>query len=92
MNLGRSPFDPVMSRVPLVLTRLQRDTGKGVLTTLAFSTLCITLSIPHELRHRLLRTLLDAGYVTEEEGGQIRITEAGAQLVSPAGLREGKSR
>lgn len=77
-------FDPVLSRVPLVLGSLQRETRRGTPATLAFSAVCMALRIPHELRHRLLRTLVDEGYVTEETVGQVRITDAGARLVAPA--------
>ena len=45
--------------------------------------LCSMLRIPQELRPQLLRLLVAEGYVTED-GGQIRITEAGVRLVSPA--------
>jgi|tagenome__1003787_1003787.scaffolds.fasta_scaffold11539042_1 hypothetical protein len=79
-----SSFDPVTSRVPLLLSRLQRETSKGGRTSLGFATLCILLSIPADLRPRLLRRVVDEGYVTEEEDGKICLTTAGARLVSSA--------
>jgi hypothetical protein len=78
-----SSFDPVTSRVPLLLGRLRRETSKDGRTSLGFATLCSLLSIPADLRPRLLRRLVDEGYVTEEQG-MICLTTAGARLVSSA--------
>lgn len=74
-------YDPVVSRVRPALIRLQRDTAKGKPMTVAFSTLCRALSVPTDLQSRLLWMLLGEGYVTEESG-ELRLTEAGAQLIA----------
>ncbi len=77
-------YDPVLSRVRPALLRLQRETAKGKPVTVAFPTLCRLLSVPPDLQSRLLWLLVGEGYVTEE-GGELRLTEAGAQFaVAPA--------
>jgi len=83
-SLPMSSFDPVTSRMPLLLSRLQRETAKSRHSSLGFATLCSLLNIPAELRPRLLRRLVDEGYVTEEDDGKISLTTAGARLVSSA--------
>jgi hypothetical protein len=83
MGVGSAPYSPFTSRVRIVLDRLRRETATGKPATVAYASLCSTLRIPQELRTQLLRLLVTEGYVTEE-GGQVRITEAGVQLVSPA--------
>ncbi|HET8626235.1 MAG TPA: hypothetical protein VFL91_02390 [Thermomicrobiales bacterium] len=77
-----SGYDPVTARVRPILARLQRETARGTPPTVAFAALCTALTVPADLRGRLLRRLLDAGYVTEE-GGRVRLTEAGAACASP---------
>jgi Mn-dependent DtxR family transcriptional regulator len=72
-----SGYDPVSIRVRPTLLRLHRDSVRGAPVTMAFSTLCAALSVPTELRARLLKRLVDEGYVTEERLGQVRLTEAG---------------
>jgi hypothetical protein len=74
-------YDPVTSRVRPTLLRLQRETAKGKPATFAFATLCRLLSVPSDLHTRLLLMLVGGGYVTEE-GGELRLTEAGAQFVA----------
>ena len=76
-----SGYDPVSIRVRPTLLRLHRDSVRGTPATTAFSTLCAALSVPTELRARLLKKLVDEGYVTEESLGQVRLTEAGIALV-----------
>jgi hypothetical protein len=78
-----SGYDPVAIRIRPLLVRLQQETRRGTPLTMAFSTLCTTLAIPTELRARLLRRLLDEGYVTEERG-YVQLTKAGTAFVSPA--------
>jgi hypothetical protein len=78
-----SGYDPVTIRMRPLLIRLHNETTRGKPPTVAFSTLCTTLAVPTEIRTRLLRLLLAEGYVTEEHG-QVRLTEAGATLLSPA--------
>ena len=77
-----SGYDPVSSRVRPALLRLHRNSVRGTPATVAFSTLCATLSVPTELRARLLKKLVDEGYVTEESLGQVRLTEAGIALAT----------
>jgi Mn-dependent DtxR family transcriptional regulator len=81
MTLPTTSFDPVTSRLMLVLTRIQRETRHGVRPPITFSTLCTALGVPSEIRARLLRRLVSEGYVTEEGGGQVTITDEGALLV-----------
>lgn len=80
MSLREPHFTPKTNHVQLVLQRLQQQaptpTGRGT----DFRALCTMVSIPHDLRDALLRTLVDKKYVTEEAGGLIRITKAGANL------------
>jgi hypothetical protein len=42
-----------------------------------FATVCIGLNIPSDLHARLLRHLVDAGYVTEVGIGRVLLTAAG---------------
>ena len=77
-----SGYDPVSVRVRPTLLRLHRDSVRGTPVTVAFSTLCAALSVPTELRARLLKRLVDEGYVTEELLGQVRLTEAGITLAT----------
>ena len=83
MGVQTASYSPFASRVRIVLDRLRRETATGKPATVAFADLCNTLRIPQELRPQLLQLLVAEGYVTED-GGQVRITEAGRQLVSPA--------
>ena len=76
-----SGYDPVSLRVRPLLLRLHRESVRGQPLTLPFATACAALSVPTELRPRLLRLLLSEGYVTEERAGQVRITESGTALV-----------
>lgn len=78
-----SGYDPVTARLRPALVRLRRETSRGTPVTVAFAALCTALAVPTDLRARLLRRLLDEGYVTEE-GGQVRLTEAGTAYVAPA--------
>jgi Mn-dependent DtxR family transcriptional regulator len=77
-----SGYDPVSIRVRPTLLRLHRDSVRGTPVTVAYSALCTTLSVPNELRARLLKKLVDEGYVTEERLGQVRLTEAGVTLAT----------
>lgn len=77
-----SGYDPVSSRVRPTLLRLHRNSVRGAPVTVAFSALCAALNVPPELRARLLKRLVDEGYVTEEDLGQVRLTEAGIALVT----------
>jgi Mn-dependent DtxR family transcriptional regulator len=80
-----SGYDPVSIRVRPTLARLHRESVRGKPFAMPFATLCATLRVPTELRARLLRKLVDEGYVTEESIGQVRLTEAGITLAtSPA--------
>ena len=81
MTLPGTSFDPVTSRVLLVLTRLQRETRNGVRPPISFTTLCTALGVPAEIRSRLLRRLVSEGYVTQGDGGQVTITDAGTLQV-----------
>jgi len=74
-------YDPVTSRVRPALLHIQRETAKGKPVTIAFATVCRVLSVPPDLQSRLLWMLLGEGYVTEE-GGELRLTEAGTQLIA----------
>jgi len=77
-----SGYDPVSIRVQPTLARLHRESVRGKPFTMPFATLCAALRVPTELRARLLRKLVDEGYVTEESIGQVRLTEAGIALVT----------
>ena len=83
MSMQTVSYNPFTSRVRVMLDKLRRETAKGRPATAAYSTLCVALRIPTELRTQLLRLLVAEGYVTEEAGGQVRITDAGALLVAP---------
>lgn len=80
MSLREPHFTPKTNHVQLVLQRLHQQAptpaGRGV----DFRAICTMVSIPHDLRGALLRTLVEKGYVTEEAGGLIRITKAGANI------------
>lgn len=80
-----SGYDPVSIRVQPTLARLNRESVRGKPFTMSFATLCAALRVPTEVRARLLRKLVDEGYVTEESIGQVRLTEAGITMAtSPA--------
>ena len=77
-----SGYDPVSLRVRPLLLRLHRDSVKGKPLTVPFATACAALSVPTEIRPRLLRLLLSEGFVTEELTGQVRLTALGTAQVS----------
>jgi hypothetical protein len=83
MSMPTVSYNPFTSRVRVVLDTLRRETATGKPATAAYHTLCVALRIPTELRAQLLRLLVAEGYVTEEAGGQVRLTAAGARLVAP---------
>lgn len=73
-----SGYDPVSVRVQPTLVRLHRESVRGMGSPVPFATVCIGLNIPSDLHARLLRRLVDAGYVTEVSVGRILLTAAGA--------------
>ena len=77
-----SGYDPVSVRVQPTLARLHRESRRGMPSPVPFATVCIGLNIPSELRARLLRRLVDAGYVTEVSVGRILLTAAGVAQVA----------
>ncbi|HEU5326538.1 MAG: hypothetical protein ACTHMJ_06310 [Thermomicrobiales bacterium] len=77
-----SGYDPVSIRIRPLLVRLQHETRRGKPLTVAFSALCTSLAVPTDLRTRLLRRLLDEGYVTEERG-YVQLTTAGSAFLAP---------
>lgn len=81
MSVPAAPYNPLASRVQIVLDQLGRETA-GRTPTIAFAALCRTLRIPQELQTRLLWLLVDDGLVTEE-GGEVRLTASGLGRVSP---------
>jgi hypothetical protein len=80
MSLREPHFKPKTNHVQLVLQRLYQEAPTPTGKATDFRAICTMVSIPHDLRAALLRTLVDKGYVTEEAGGMIRITKAGANL------------
>jgi DNA-binding IclR family transcriptional regulator len=82
MSLREPNFRPANRHVKLVLDRLHRETTASSRQTISFRTLCTAVSIPHDLRARLLQTLLAEGYVTREDDDEIRLTKAGTKLAT----------
>ncbi len=74
MTINQRQFRSPDSRVKQVLDRLNRETGGH-----SFAQICDMISIPRDLRASLLDQLVREGYVTDE-GGQVRLTEAGKAL------------
>ena len=80
MSLREPHFTPKTNHVQLVLQRLHQQAPTPAGRGADFRALCTMVSIPHDLRGALLRTLVDKGYVTVEAGETIRITKAGTNL------------
>jgi predicted methyltransferase len=80
MSLREPHFKPKTNHVQLVLQRLHQQAPTPAGRGADFRALCTMVSIPHDLRSALLRTLVDKGYVTVEAGETIRITKAGTNL------------
>lgn len=80
MSLREPHFKPKNNHVHLVLHRLHQEAPTATGKAIDFRTICTMVSIPHDLRAALLRTLVEKGYVTQEAGGAIRITKAGTNL------------
>jgi predicted transcriptional regulator len=81
MSLREPNFRPANRHVKLVIDRLHRETTARARQTISFRVLCTAVSIPHDLRAKLLLTLVAEGYVTREDGDdEIRLTKAGTKL------------
>lgn len=80
MSLREPHFKPKTNHMQLVLHRLHQQAPTPASRAFDFRAICTMVSIPHDLRGALLRTLVEKGYVTEEAGEMIRITKAGVNL------------
>jgi len=78
-----SGYDPIGIRVQPVLARIHREAQRGKDAPVPFATVCIGLNVPSDLHSRLLRHLVDMGYVTETSVGRVQLTEAGGVQVAP---------
>ncbi|CAA9564727.1 MAG: hypothetical protein AVDCRST_MAG18-1380 [uncultured Thermomicrobiales bacterium] len=80
MSLHEPHFKPKNNHVQLVLHRLHQEAPTATGKAIDFRTICTMVSIPHDLRAALLKTLVEKGYVTREAGDMIRITKAGTNV------------
>jgi hypothetical protein len=78
-----SGYDPIGIRVQPALARIHREAKRGMAAPVPFATVCIGLNVPSDLHSRLLRHLVDLGYVTEISVGRVQLTEAGTSQVAP---------
>lgn len=78
-----SGYDPVSIRVQPTLARIHREAKRGMAAPVSFATVCIGLKVPSDLHSRLLRHLIDMGYVTEASVGRVQLTEAGTLRIAP---------
>jgi hypothetical protein len=85
MTSATEAASPLLSRVPLALTWLRRETAPGRPATVAYAALCTALLIPPPVQPALLWLLVDEGYVTEAEG-QVRLVTTAAKR-QPAATR-----
>ena len=84
MTLGERHSRPQGTRSKQIIDRLYRETGTGSVAPKSFTAICDMISIPRDLRARLLDQLVREGYVTREGDG-VRLTEAGKHLaLTPA--------
>jgi hypothetical protein len=77
-----SGYDPVSIRMQPTLARIHRESQRGMSSPVPFATVCIGLNIPSDLHARLLRRLIDAGYLTEVTVGRVLLTAAGLAQVA----------
>jgi hypothetical protein len=80
MSREPEPRQPV-DYAKVVLARLYRDTVLGGRETSSVLMLCTAANLPPDLRAGLLQELTDQGYVTDQDAGQIGITERGIEAV-----------
>jgi hypothetical protein len=77
-----SGYDPVSIREQPALARIHRESQRGMASPVPFATVCIGLNIPSDLHARLLRRLVDVGYVTEVSVGWVLLTAGGIAQVA----------
>jgi hypothetical protein len=77
-----SGYDPVSSRVQPVLARIHRESQRMMASPIPFATVCTGLNFLSDLHARLLRRLIEVGYVTEVGIGRVLLTAAGSAQVA----------
>lgn len=82
MSLREPRFPAKNDHSLVVLQRAHQEMARTGAKTVDFRAICTMTSIPHDLRIRLLKTLVDKGYVTKEAGDMVRLTKSGMALAA----------
>jgi predicted transcriptional regulator len=80
MSLREPRFTTKNNHVQVVLHRAQQEMARTGNKSVDFRAICTMVSIPHDLRQALLKTLIEKGYVTRESGELIQLTKSGTAL------------
>lgn len=80
MSLREPRFTTKNNHLQVVLQRAHQEMARTGDKAVDFRSICTMVSIPHDLRIVLLKTMVDKGYVTKEAGDLIRLTKSGTAL------------